>query len=69
MIRCAGEGGGGGGGGGEREGQETSRGTGNNLVENVTFPTRMMREESVNDVGAQRWLSLQIDSGTTHLDR
>lgn len=29
----------------------------------------MMREESVNDVGAQRWLSLQIDSGTTHLDR
>lgn len=29
----------------------------------------MMKEKSVRDAGTQRWLSLQIDTGTTHLDR
>lgn len=29
----------------------------------------MMKEKSVKDAGTQRWLSLHIDTGTTHLDR
>lgn len=29
----------------------------------------MIKEKSVRDAGTQRWLSLQIGTGTTHLDR
>lgn len=54
----------GGGGAGSRE-----RGRGDSLVKSVPSPTRVMKEKSVTDAGTQRWLSLQIDTGTAHGDR
>jgi hypothetical protein len=49
--------------------EERTGGKGNHLVENVPFPTGMIKGKSVGAAGAQRWLSLQIGTGTTHLDR
>lgn len=40
-----------------------------NILSKCSLPWGMMKEKVDGAPGTQRWLSLQIGTGTTHLDR
>lgn len=68
LIRCVGKVGRGRRARGGRRSRKKELGRGNTLSKR-SLPQGMVKGKSVGAPGTQRWLSLQIGAGITHLDR